>query len=183
MCNDKNRPFWRRHMATVPKGFLRYYVLKLLSEKQLAGSEIMEQIKEETDGRWKPSPGSIYPLLSLLQDHGYIKEIPVDESGKKRYQLTEAGEKFFQEQEKLREQDIRKTPLFFSPFWFNHFKSEVDREKTRQIRKSVRDLFKAMTELRSSLHTKLSDETLEEVNNIIINTTEKIKEIAKKIRE
>jgi len=44
----------------VPKGFLRYQVLRLLKEKPMSGSEIMSEIEEETDGNWRPSPGSIY---------------------------------------------------------------------------------------------------------------------------
>ncbi|MBS7627233.1 PadR family transcriptional regulator, partial [Candidatus Bathyarchaeota archaeon] len=54
---------WLRHTAMVPKGFLRYKVLKLLKEKPMAGSEIMGVIEEQTGGYWRPSPGSIYPLL------------------------------------------------------------------------------------------------------------------------
>ncbi|RLI42575.1 hypothetical protein DRO59_03770 [Candidatus Bathyarchaeota archaeon] len=50
---------WIRHTASVPKGFLRYYVLKMLKEKPMSGSEIMREIERETGGRWKPSPGSV----------------------------------------------------------------------------------------------------------------------------
>lgn len=102
---DSSHPFrrWIRHIASVPKGFLRYYVLKLLKEKPMSGSEMMEEIEKETDGRGKPSPGSVYPLLAWLQDNGYTKEIHVEETGVKRYMLTEQGEKFFEEQTRLKE--------------------------------------------------------------------------------
>ncbi|MCR6692088.1 MAG: PadR family transcriptional regulator, partial [archaeon YNP-LCB-003-016] len=92
---------WARHMATVPKGFLRYQVLELLNEKPLSGSEIMSEIEKLTNGCWKPSPGSIYPLLSWLQDDGYIQGVPTEESGMKRYMLTEKGRKLLEEQRKV----------------------------------------------------------------------------------
>ena len=44
----------------VPRGLLRFLVLKMLSEKPMSGTEIAKQIEEQTGGRWKPSPGSIY---------------------------------------------------------------------------------------------------------------------------
>ncbi len=60
---DPERMF-RRH------GGLRYYVLWLLSKKPMNGSEIMGEITRQTIGFWKPSPGSIYPLLSALEGEG-----------------------------------------------------------------------------------------------------------------
>jgi DNA-binding PadR family transcriptional regulator len=39
-------------MAMVPKGFLRYQVLKLLNEKPMSGSELMSEIEKQTEGRW-----------------------------------------------------------------------------------------------------------------------------------
>jgi len=80
---------WLRHMAAVPKGYLRYQVLELLNEKPMSGSEIMNEIEKRTGGCWKPSPGSVYPLLAWLQDNGYVREVPVEESGVKRYTLTD----------------------------------------------------------------------------------------------
>jgi hypothetical protein len=50
---------WMRHTAMVPKGFLRFCVLKLLSEKPMAGSETMQEIENTRRGRkpcWKRQP-------------------------------------------------------------------------------------------------------------------------------
>ena len=85
----------------VPKGFIRYRVLESLNEKPMSGSEIMTDIEGQTGGFWKPSPGSIYPLLSWLQDNGHVKELPM-ENGLKRYELTEKGKKLLFEQRKIR---------------------------------------------------------------------------------
>ena len=49
------------------------------------------KLQKHTGGNWKPSPGSIYPmLLAWLQDNQYIKELP-HENGLKRYELTQTG--------------------------------------------------------------------------------------------
>ena len=85
-----HRRNWLRHNAMVPKGFLRYHVLEALNEKAMSGSELMEEIQKRTGGTWKPSPGSIYPLLAWLQDNSYVKELPT-ENGFKRYELTQTG--------------------------------------------------------------------------------------------
>ncbi|HLQ21553.1 MAG TPA: PadR family transcriptional regulator, partial [Nitrososphaerales archaeon] len=47
----------------VPRGFLRFYVLSLLSRRPEAGYSIMRTIEETTDGAWRPGPGTVYPLL------------------------------------------------------------------------------------------------------------------------
>lgn len=69
------------------RGFLKYYILKLLSEENLTGYGLMKRIEEET-GFWKPSTGSMYPLLQALEDQGLIAQ----EEGGKAYRLTERGE-------------------------------------------------------------------------------------------
>jgi DNA-binding PadR family transcriptional regulator len=53
------------------------------------GYEMMQEIEARTGGVWRPSPGSVYPNLQLLEDEGLISS---DESpGRKRFVLTEAG--------------------------------------------------------------------------------------------
>ena len=48
----------------VPRGLLKFLVLKMINEKPMSGVEIVEEIEKQT-GSWKPSSGSIYPLLSF----------------------------------------------------------------------------------------------------------------------
>ncbi len=59
----------------VPRGFTRYYVLYLLSEKELTGKGIIEESIDRSDGDWAPSPGLIYPLLGRLVRDGLISEL------------------------------------------------------------------------------------------------------------
>lgn len=65
---------------------LRHYVLELLNEKPMKGSEIMTAISDKTMNRWKPSPGSIYPLLRNLES---LELVTRNENG--MYSITETG--------------------------------------------------------------------------------------------
>lgn len=172
---------WMRHTAIVPKGLLRHYVLELLNEKPMSGAEIMDEINKRTNGCWKPSPGSIYPLLAWLQDNGYIKEMPIKESGVKYYTLTEKGKKLLEEQrkvkEKLREEAKILGPPFLEPLLF-----KIPFEKISGIQKSMRRLMIAFFDLGSNLEKMFSEQTIKEVQKIIDETAEKIEEINKKLK-
>lgn len=53
------------------------------------GYEMIQEIGERSGGAWKPSPGSVYPTLQLLEDEGLI--VSASEGGKKLFTLTEHG--------------------------------------------------------------------------------------------
>jgi DNA-binding PadR family transcriptional regulator len=54
------------------RGMLRPMVLKMLEEKPMTGMEIINKFLERSHGWWKPSPGSVYPLLKTLESEGLI---------------------------------------------------------------------------------------------------------------
>lgn len=173
---------WMRHMASVPKGYLKYSVLKLLDEKSLSGSEIMNEIEKETAGRWKPSPGSIYPLLAWLQDKGYTKISSDQEPGMKRYTLTDEG-KAFLEAHVQRRNDIEKRFGGFRPpfFMFNHFISNP--EKTNELLEAGKDFMKASWNLLESLRKKYTEEAATQAKEAIDQATEKLNEITQKLEQ
>lgn len=78
------------------RGDVRAALLLLIAEQPRHGYELMQAVAERTGGQWQPSPGSIYPALSALQDEGYIK-LEADESNRGVAHLTEAGEKYLAE--------------------------------------------------------------------------------------
>ena len=49
---------------------VRNAVLALLTERPMHGYEMIQEIDSRTGGSWRPSPGSIYPTLQLLEDEG-----------------------------------------------------------------------------------------------------------------
>jgi DNA-binding PadR family transcriptional regulator len=71
------------------RGDVRAAVLILLAEEPRNGYQLMQTIEERSDGRWRPSPGSVYPTLAQLEDEGLIRGIERD--GTKLFELTDAG--------------------------------------------------------------------------------------------
>ncbi len=72
------------------QGELRWVILSLIAEKESHGYELIRAIEEKMGGAYSPSPGVIYPTLTLLEDLGYIA--PVDAAGpKKAYAITPEG--------------------------------------------------------------------------------------------
>src|SRR5947209_8276673 len=71
------------------RGDVRLGLLLLLAEEPRNGYQLMEAIEDRTAGRWRPSPGSVYPTLAQLEDEGLIRSTERD--GAKVFELTEAG--------------------------------------------------------------------------------------------
>ncbi|HXG06391.1 MAG TPA: PadR family transcriptional regulator [Nitrososphaera sp.] len=72
--------------SAIPRGFSRQYILSLLREQSMTGKEIIDKATEQSGGKWKPSPGLIYPLLGRLREEGLVTE---DKDGK--YTITKKG--------------------------------------------------------------------------------------------
>ncbi|MFF0776813.1 MULTISPECIES: PadR family transcriptional regulator [unclassified Streptomyces] len=71
------------------RGDVRASILALLKERPMHGYEMIQEIAERSGGAWKPSPGSVYPTLQLLEDEGLI--VSESEGGKKLFALTDSG--------------------------------------------------------------------------------------------
>ena len=170
---------WTRHTAMVPKGFLRYYVLNALNQTPMSGSELIEDIEKHTGGCWKPSPGSIYPLLSWLQDSNYIKDLP-SENGLKRYELTISGRNFLEEQVKIR-QKISEQGILPSQFFGSLF-MKVPPEKTAEIHRSLKRLAISFFQYGSALQENYSEQSLDESLKIINEMAQKMENLNQKIK-
>ncbi|MEB8343450.1 PadR family transcriptional regulator [Streptomyces endophyticus] len=71
------------------RGDVRASILALLQDRPMHGYEMIQEIAERSGGAWKPSPGSVYPTLQLLEDEGLIAS--ASEGGKKLFSLTDDG--------------------------------------------------------------------------------------------
>jgi DNA-binding PadR family transcriptional regulator len=74
-------------------GDLRLVILRLIAEKPRHGYEIIKEIEERVGGAYSPSPGVIYPTLTLLEELGYVEVVP-GEGARKLHQITAAGQAF-----------------------------------------------------------------------------------------
>src|SRR3990170_6537304 len=182
-CKNNHRnhhPFlhrnWMKHTAMVPKGFIRYHVLEALNEKPMSGSELIEEIEKHSGGFWKPSPGSIYPLLAWLQDNNYIKELPT-ENGLERYELTQNGKSLLEEQKKIRNK-FREEAGFMPGQFFDSFLMKIPPEKTIEIRDSMKRLAIAMFQIGNAIREHYSEEALNESLRIVDEASKKLEDLS-----
>src|SRR6266576_5108647 len=99
MHRQRSRPGWRHEMREgrghgpgrhrVRRGDVRSAILALLDDRSMHGYEMITELDERTGGRWRPSAGSIYPTLQLLEDEGLVAAEEVE--GRKVYSLTDTG--------------------------------------------------------------------------------------------
>jgi DNA-binding PadR family transcriptional regulator len=71
------------------RGDVRVALLLLLAEDPRNGYQLMQEIEERSGGRWRPSPGAVYPALAQLEDEGLIHAIERD--GTRLLEITTAG--------------------------------------------------------------------------------------------
>ncbi len=148
----------------------------------MSGAEIVEEIERETDGRWKPSPGSIYPLLASLQDRGYTDESPGGESGMKQYVLTDAGKTFFEEQVKFGQKFMKKLE-FLAPMLVGGFQFGINHENLRDVRGSAKRVVETFIDLRTAMKGNLTKEDAEEIAEVLNDCAGKLDKIARRIKE
>jgi DNA-binding PadR family transcriptional regulator len=86
----------RRAARMFGQGDLKLVILQLLEEKPRHGYDIIRALEERSGGGYSPSPGTVYPTLSLLEEMDYAKAT-VEESGKKVYAITDEGRKYLAE--------------------------------------------------------------------------------------
>ena len=85
----------RRGGRMFEQGDLKLVILRLLDEKRRHGYEIIKEIEERSGGRYSPSPGTVYPTLTMLEEMGYASSS--EEGGRKVYAITDEGRKYLAE--------------------------------------------------------------------------------------
>ena len=75
-------------------GGLRFVLLQLIADKPSHGYELIKSIEDRLGGAYSPSPGTVYPTLTLMEEQGYLSVEEADAGGRKRYRITDAGHAF-----------------------------------------------------------------------------------------
>ena len=75
------------------RGFLTLYLLNSLKQGSKSGYDILNELKEKTNGAWIPSKGTIYPLLKHLEKEKFITVKTAGIRSKKIFEITSRGEK------------------------------------------------------------------------------------------
>lgn len=143
-------------MQAIRRGHLKFYILRLLIEDRRTGYGLMKAIERET-GFWKPSAGSLYPLLASMKDQGLIVEAP-ETDGSNRWQVTTTGRTAYAEASESKRElfdSMRKSLVVFSKvFDAGPLESIVDHLASWQEGRSD---FRALGPLFMDLHDALWD--------------------------
>lgn len=164
-CAPPGRRGQRRHWSgrhfgrggRARRGDIRAAVLALLAERPMHGYEMIQELEERSGGLWRPSAGSIYPTLQLLEDEDLIRGEEAD--GKRRFALTDDGS----EQNKSRQ-----GPLPWDAVTAGIDPSRIQlREAFIQLRAAVQQVGGTGTEDQASRVRELLDETRRRVYAIL----------------
>lgn len=145
-------------------GELRLVLLKLIAEQPRHGYELMKAIEELTGGAYSPSPGTVYPTLSLLEDEGAIEE-SAGEGARKLFEATTSGQAELEERE-------------------DEVKALLDRLAAmgqREERHRSPEVWRAMMNLGSALRTRMrggaDSGAIEEIVDIIDEAAKRIERL------
>lgn len=119
------------------QGGLRLVILSLLAEAPSHGYQLIKTLEERTGGAYAPSPGVVYPTLTLLEEQGFIAQSGND-GAKKLYAATDEG----------------RAELAANKHALDAVTSRLQHDGGRQGSRSPR-LMRAQDNLRSALKTKL----------------------------
>ncbi|MBB5391473.1 MULTISPECIES: PadR family transcriptional regulator [unclassified Herbaspirillum] len=134
------------------QGALRIVMLHLLQEKPRHGYEIIKAIEQLVGGGYSPSPGVVYPTLTLLEEMGYAT-VAAEEGGKKLYRISAEGEADLKANEALLQQVLHK---------FEMRRQERPDADSPELRRAVQNF-------RMALHTRLAKGALskEELHAVV----------------
>jgi DNA-binding PadR family transcriptional regulator len=170
---------WMKRASSVPRGLLRFLVLSMLAKKPMAGVEIVEVIERETGGKWKPSSGSIYPLLAWLHDKGYTTELPSEETGIKRYALTAKGKAFFEKQIHFGQKMLDKLELVI-PLLISGFQFDPNDEKILSgTREPAKRVVIALLNLRAAKY-QLTEQDEKEIEKILKKAADELEALVQR---
>ncbi|MBL8266678.1 PadR family transcriptional regulator [Steroidobacter sp.] len=81
-------------------GDLRLILLSLIEEKQRHGYELIKDLELKFGGAYAPSPGSVYPTLTLLEELGHVRSTTT-EGSKRLFEITDEGRSYLRENEAM----------------------------------------------------------------------------------
>lgn len=173
---------WTKRTGGVPRGLLRFLVLNLLAKNPMSGVELVEIIEKETDGKWKPSSGSIYPLLARLQDNGYTNELPSEETGMKRYALTSKGKLFIEKHVSFGQKMLDRLE-FIVPLIIGGFQFDPNDEKILSgTKEPAKRVVTTLLELGSN-KLIVTEEDAKQIECILNKSADELEQIVQRIRE
>ena len=152
-------------------GKLRLVLLKLIADQPRHGYELIKAIEELTEGEYAPSPGVVYPTLTMLEDMGLIREQKSKDS-KKVFEATDEGRAHLEENEDEVDELIEKLE--------GHGRTRRHGQRP-EIGRAIGNL---MTALRNRIAAEgWNEELLEEVIDVLDEAAQRIERAKKRSRD
>jgi DNA-binding PadR family transcriptional regulator len=146
-------------------GELRLVLLKLIADEPRHGYELIKAVEELTGGEYAPSPGIVYPTLTMLEDMGLVAEAK-SKTTKKVYEATDEGRAHLEENSDEVDELIERLE------GHGHHRRRGQRP---EIGRAIGNL---MTALRNRIaHDGWNEELLEEVVDIIDEAAQRIERV------
>jgi DNA-binding PadR family transcriptional regulator len=89
MPMDMGGAGWGGGRRRMRRGDIRTVILVSLGDGPANGYEVMRRLEERSGGMWRPSPGSVYPTLQMLEEEGLVRATA--QEGSRTFELTESG--------------------------------------------------------------------------------------------
>jgi len=116
-------------------GDLRLVILALIAEKPRHGYELIRAIEDKFGGAYAPSPGAVYPTLTMLEEQDHIRS-EASSGTKKLYSITPEGEAFLEQNRDAVEGVMARMDLAASAF-ASHSTPDMVREAYRTLRHAL----------------------------------------------
>jgi DNA-binding PadR family transcriptional regulator len=152
----------------VPKGLLHHITLDIINREPMSGSELMDEIEYYTD--WRPSPGSMYPILSKLEKKGLIAIAESEDLSLKRYALTPAGRTVVEDHRQHAYPHVKSRFHSLQKMYWILFKGMPE-----DTFEAVSTLLETIEKTTSQLESEL--EAASRIQELLRETTKKIEEI------
>ena len=136
---------WSWEARFFNKGELALAVLSLLEDGPKHGYEIMKELEDRSHGLYRPSAGSVYPILQQLLDQE-LASASEEDGGKKVYELTKAGKEHVKNRQETIDRIWQRTDEDEWTGWrhaYHSEASEVMRPAFRLMRVAVRTVAEA----------------------------------------
>lgn len=146
-------------------GELRLVLLKLIQDEPRHGYELIKAIEELTGGAYAPSPGVVYPTLSMLSEQGFVAEQATDDS-RKKFAVTPEGAMHIEENREQVE------ALMARLAGVGEQRSRSDRAPIRRAMGNLREVLKHRL-----IHGELSDEAVHEAAALLDEVAQKIERL------
>jgi DNA-binding PadR family transcriptional regulator len=146
------------------RGEVRWLILDALRDEARHGYDIIRIIEERSGGAYRPSPGTVYPTLQMLEEMGLVRA--VDRDAKKAYELTDAG----REELEAHKDDVEDA--------YARFSEASPHEAARELRELARWLERLMRVVgRSMRHGGISPRKRQQIEKVVRQAASEIEDI------